>query len=58
MGPNTPPPFYDGSGERIASAGADGHTELMLRALELDNKLFEGQGAVRRQAPSCRFALS
>ena len=49
---------YDGSGERIASAGADGHAELMLRALELDNKLFEGEGAVRRLAPGCRFELT
>ncbi|RYF05366.1 MAG: type VI secretion system tip protein VgrG, partial [Oxalobacteraceae bacterium] len=48
---------YDGSGERIASAEADGHAQLMLRALELDNKGFEGQGAVRRLAPGHRFEL-
>jgi len=47
--------IYDGSGERIASgedagAAADPHSRLMLQALELDNKLFEGAGAVRRLA--------
>lgn len=51
-------PVYDGSGERIASSGADGHAQLMLRALELDNKVFEGQGAVRRLAPGHRFELA
>ncbi len=49
---------YDGAGERVASSGADGHAQLMLRALELDNKLFEGQGAVRRLAPGHRFELA
>lgn len=53
-----PLPVYDGSGERIASSGADDHAQLMLRALELDNKLFEGQGAVRRMAPGHRFELA
>jgi len=49
---------YDGAGERIASNGADGHAQLMLRALELSNKLFEGGGAIRRLAPGHRFALA
>ena len=53
-------PIYDGSGERIASDGgsADRHSRLMLQALELDNKLFEGQGAVRRLAAGCGFWLT
>jgi type VI secretion system secreted protein VgrG len=43
---------YDGSGERIAQTrdAADRHSQLMLQALELDNKRFEGTGAVRRLA--------
>jgi type VI secretion system secreted protein VgrG len=49
---------YDGSGERIASDSADAHSALMLRALELENKLFEGEGAVRRLAPGCAFQLT
>ncbi len=53
-----PLPVYNGSGERIASKGADGHAQLMLRALELNNKVFEGQGAVRRLAPGYRFELT
>ncbi|MEH6435935.1 type VI secretion system Vgr family protein [Massilia sp. DD77] len=51
-------PVYDGSGERIASDTADLHGRLMLRALEMDNKLFEGQGAVRRLAPGYAFSLT
>ncbi|MEW6761842.1 MAG: type VI secretion system Vgr family protein, partial [Pseudomonadota bacterium] len=53
-----PLPVYDGSGERVASSGAEDHAQLMLRALELDNKVFEGQGAVRRLAPGYRFELA
>jgi type VI secretion system secreted protein VgrG len=51
---------YDGSGERIASDSgvADPHSELMLQALELDNKLFVGAGAVRRLASGHAFALT
>ncbi len=51
--------IYDGSGERIASDGgvADPHSALMLQALELDNKTFEGAGAVRRLAAGHGFAL-
>lgn len=51
---------YDGSGERIASAsGASGpHSELMLQALERDNKTFEGEGAVRRLAAGHAFHLT
>jgi type VI secretion system secreted protein VgrG len=52
--------IYDGSGERIASDGgaADPHSGLMLQALELENKIFEGAGAVRRLAPGHGFALT
>jgi len=51
---------YDGSGERIASASgaADPHSLLMLQALELDNKIFEGEGAVRRLAAGHGFTLT
>jgi type VI secretion system secreted protein VgrG len=53
-------PVYDGAGERIATdAGAAGlHSRLMLHALELDNKLFEGEGAARRLAPGHAFTLT
>jgi len=56
-------PIYDGSEERIASgpdagAAADPHSRLMLQALELDNKLFEGAGAVRRLAAGHKFTLT
>jgi type VI secretion system secreted protein VgrG len=53
-------PIYDGSGERIATERglADSHSELMLQALELDNKLFEGTGAVRRLAAGHAFQLT
>ncbi len=52
--------IYDGSGERIASerAAADVHSGLMLQALELDNKVFEGAGAVRRLAAGHTFSLT
>jgi type VI secretion system secreted protein VgrG len=52
--------IYDGAGERIATdAGAAGlHSRLMLQALELDNKLFEGEGAARRLAAGHAFMLT
>ncbi|MCS0591643.1 type VI secretion system Vgr family protein [Massilia norwichensis] len=52
--------IYDGSGERIAADGdgADRHSGLMLQALELDNKHFEGAGAVRRLAAGHAFTLT
>ena len=52
--------LYDGSGERIASrrSEADTHSELMLQALELDNKQFEGTGAARRLAAGFAFQLT
>ncbi|MES3023905.1 MAG: type VI secretion system Vgr family protein [Pseudomonadota bacterium] len=52
--------IYDGSGERIASlhGAADPHSQLMLQALELDNKVFEGTGAVRRLAAGHAFELT
>jgi type VI secretion system secreted protein VgrG len=49
---------YDGSGERIASEAPDRHSRLMLQALELDNKIFEGTGAVRRLAAGHAFRLT
>jgi type VI secretion system secreted protein VgrG len=53
-------PIYDGSGERIATerGAADAHSELMLQALELENKVFEGTGAVRRLAAGHAFSLT
>jgi type VI secretion system secreted protein VgrG len=53
-------PVYDGSGECIAteSGAADQHSQLMLQALELDNKVFEGAGAVRRLAAGHAFQLT
>jgi type VI secretion system secreted protein VgrG len=53
-------PIYDGSGERIASDSgvADLHGELMLQALELENKAFDGAGAVRRMAAGHGFTLT
>jgi type VI secretion system secreted protein VgrG len=52
--------LYDGSGERIASTRelADTHSELMLQALELENKAFEGSGAARRLAAGHGFQLA
>jgi type VI secretion system secreted protein VgrG len=53
-------PIYDGSGERIASSGdAPGrHGQLMLQALELNNKRFEGAGSVRRLAAGRAIRLT
>jgi type VI secretion system secreted protein VgrG len=53
-------PVYDGAGERIATGAgaADRHSRLMLQALELDNKLFEGEGAARRLAAGHAFMLT
>lgn len=55
-----PMPLYDGSGERIASASGmpDAHSLRMLQALELDNTVFEGEGAVRRLAAGHAFHLT
>jgi type VI secretion system secreted protein VgrG len=52
--------LYDGSGERIASgrSAAGTHSELMLQALELGNKQFEGTGAARRLAAGHAFQLT
>lgn len=51
---------HDGAAERFAtdSGAADLHSRLMLQALELDNKLFEGAGAVRRLAAGHAFQLT
>ncbi|MGJ9419483.1 type VI secretion system Vgr family protein [Massilia sp. CMS3.1] len=52
--------LFDGSGERIASTRdtADTHSELMLQALEFENKVFEGTGAARRLAAGHGFQLT
>lgn len=52
--------LYDGSGERIFSdaGAAEARSRLMLHALELENKIFDGQGAVRRMAPGHGFQLT
>lgn len=52
--------IYDGSGERIASesGAADPYSRLMLQALELENKVFDGAGAVRRLAAGHSFTLT
>lgn len=52
--------IYDGSAERrhVDNADADLHSRLMLQALELDNKQFEGAGAVRRMAAGHGFQLT
>jgi len=52
--------IYDGSAERRHDnkAFADAHSRVMLQALELDNKQFEGAGAVRRMAAGHGFTLT
>ncbi|MEW6369349.1 MAG: type VI secretion system Vgr family protein [Pseudomonadota bacterium] len=50
---------YDGSGERSTGrAVAARQGELMLEALELTNKVFQGAGAVRRLCPGHAFELT
>lgn len=51
--------LYDGTGERrhADSAAADPHSLRMLQALELNNKQFDGAGAVRRMAAGHAFNL-
>ena len=50
---------YEGSGERLAGGREDAEriARAMLQALELDNALFEGAGAVRRLAAGHAFRL-
>ena len=52
--------IYDGSAERrnVDNADADLHSRLMLQALKLGNKGFEGAGAVRRMAAGHSFQLT
>jgi type VI secretion system secreted protein VgrG len=51
--------IYDGSGEGDAGrAEAARQGELMLQALELENKVFQGAGAVRRLRPGHTFLLT
>ena len=51
---------YDGSAEPHynASGAADAHSLLMLQALELHNKIFAGEGSVRRLAAGHTFSLT
>lgn len=51
---------YQGSGERLyADSGAAAqHAQPMLQALELENKVFTGAGAVRRLAAGHAFQLT
>ena len=51
---------FDGSGERrLQDADAfESHSLRMLQALEMENKTFEGAGAVRRLAAGHAFSLS
>jgi type VI secretion system secreted protein VgrG len=51
---------HDGSGERRHADGAQAelHSELMLQAFELDNKVFTGAGAVRQLAAGHAFRLT
>jgi type VI secretion system secreted protein VgrG len=53
-------PMHDGSGERRHADGAAAtlHSELVLRAFELDNKHFTGAGAVRQMAAGHVFQLT
>lgn len=51
--------IYDGSGEGgTGRAEAARQGELMLQALELKNKVFQGAGAVRRLRPGHAFLLT
>jgi type VI secretion system secreted protein VgrG len=52
--------MHDGSGERRHADGmaAQAHSELVLRSHELDNKQFEGAGAVRQMAAGHAFQLT
>jgi type VI secretion system secreted protein VgrG len=53
-------PVYDGTGERryADASAATQHSNLVLQALERDNKLFSGAGAVRRLAAGQAFTLT
>lgn len=55
-----PLPIHDGSGERNVSErhAARRHSELMLQALEMNNKVFEGAGAARRLVAGHAFQLT
>ena len=52
--------IYDGVSERAYpdSSAASDHSERILRALEMQNKRFEGSGAVRQLAAGHAFTLS
>ena len=51
---------YDGAEERsyTAPGAADGHSLLMLQALEMANKQFTGEGSVRRLDAGRNFTLT
>jgi type VI secretion system secreted protein VgrG len=52
-------PVYDGSGQQdfADQKAASDHALLMLQAIELQNKRFEGAGAVRQLCAGVQFAL-
>lgn len=52
--------IHEGAGERLLDdpAHADARSDAMLKALELENKTFDGAGAVRRLGAGYRFTLS
>ncbi|UIN21253.1 type VI secretion system Vgr family protein [Herbaspirillum frisingense] len=52
-------PVYDGSGQQhfADQAAAAAHAQLVLQAMEMQNKRFEGAGAVRQLAAGSRFTL-
>ncbi|BEV15428.1 type VI secretion system tip protein VgrG [Herbaspirillum sp. DW155] len=53
-------PIYDGSGQQdfADQQVASEHALLMLQAMELQNKRFEGAGAVRQFSAGAQFALT
>ncbi|WP_075256953.1 type VI secretion system Vgr family protein [Herbaspirillum camelliae] len=52
-------PVYDGTGQQdfADQDAAAAHAQLMLQALEMQNKRFEGAGAARQLAAGARFTL-
>ena len=53
-------PIFDGSGQQdfADQQAAARHAQLMLQALEMENKRFEGEGAVRQLSAGSQFALT
>ncbi len=52
-------PVYDGTGQQdfADQDAASTHARLMLQALEMQNKRFEGAGSVRQMAAGAQFSL-